>query len=166
MNLKDLLWLSFKDLNEKRIRTALTVMMVVIGVAAIVALTAITAGVSNSISASLSTLGPTSIIVTSTGGTGFGVADVASVSSLPNVSSVTPALLGTANIYAGNQNTSVTLIGISSAGLSQLLGGNTLLYAGSVYQDTITPDALLGHAVAFPTASYLSPIVQIGQPAP
>ena len=157
--------MSFKDLNEKRVRTALTVIMVVIGVAAIVALTSITAGINQSISSSLSTLGPTSIIVTSSSTTGFTVADVASISSLPNMSSVTPILTGSGNLYAGNENTSVTLIGVTSQGLAQILESNITLYQGSLFQDTITPEIVAGHSVAFPTSSAGSQVLTVGQTA-
>src|SRR5271154_6870388 len=106
MKLQDIFWLSYKDLSEKKIRTALTIIMVVIGVAAIVSLTSITAGISQSITSSLNSLGPTSIIVTSSSATGFTVADSGRIAGLPNVTSVTPILTGTASLYAGNQNTS------------------------------------------------------------
>jgi ABC-type antimicrobial peptide transport system permease subunit len=137
--------------------------MVVIGVAAIVALTSLTAGISQSITASLNTLGPTSIIITSAGKTGFTVADVAALSSLPNISSVTPILTGNANLFAGNKNESVTLIGVTTQGLSQLLGGNLSLYQGSVFTDGVTPSAVVGHSVAFPSSSSGSQSVIIGQ---
>ncbi len=165
MNIQDVLWLSYKDLNEKRVRTALTIVMVVIGVAAIVALTSITAGVSNSISSSLSSLGPTSIIVSSRSATGFTVADVAKITSLPNILSVTPILTGSASLYSGNQNTSVTLIGVTTQGLAQLLGGNVSLYQGAIYQDTITPAVVLGHSVAFPSSAAGAQTAIVGQPA-
>lgn len=168
MNIQDILWMSYKDLNEKKVRTALTVVMVVIGVAAIVALTSLTAGVSKSISADLSSLGPTSIIVTSSSPTGFTVADSARLSSFPNITSVTPVLTGTANLYSGNQNTSVTLIGVTSQGLKQLVGGNTsnlTFYQGAIYEDTITPAAVIGHSVAFPTSAAGAQTVSVGQPA-
>lgn len=165
MDIKDLLWLSYKDLNEKRVRTALTIVMVVIGVAAIVALTSVTAGISQSISASLSSLGPTSIIVSSGGTTGFTVADVAKISSLPNVTAVTPILTGQVNLFAGNQNVSATLIGVTSAGLKQLLGGNVSLYQGTMYQDTITPSVVVGHTIAFPTSLAGGQAITVGQAA-
>jgi putative ABC transport system permease protein len=165
MKIQDILWLSFKDLNEKKVRTALTVVMVVIGIAAIVALTSLTAGISQSISGSLSSLGPTSIIVTSSSATGFTVADLDSVLSLPNVTSVTPFLTGDANLYSGNQNISVTLIGTTSAGLKQILGGNTTLYQGSIYQDTIAPAAVIGHSVAFPASQSGAQVITVGEPA-
>jgi putative ABC transport system permease protein len=165
MKLKDVLWLSYKDLNEKKIRTALTIVMVVIGVAAIVALTSLTAGISQSISSQLSSLGPTSIIVTSKSTTGFTIADSARLASLPNITSVTPILIGEANLYAGNQNTSVTIVGVTTQGLKQILGGNVSLYQGTIYQDSITPSALLGHSVAFPSSASGTQTVTVGQPA-
>lgn len=163
MKINDIFWMSYKDLSDKKIRTALTIVMVVIGVAAIVALTSLTAGISQSISTSLSSLGPTSIIVTSSSGTGFTIADTARLSSLPNITSVTPMLTTSANLYAGNQNVSVTLVGVTAQGLKQLLGGNVSLYAGSVYNDTIAPTAVLGHSVAFPSSAAGTQVVTVGQ---
>ncbi|HVC58354.1 MAG TPA: FtsX-like permease family protein [Candidatus Acidoferrales bacterium] len=165
MEIQDIFWLSFRDLSEKKVRTALTIVMVMIGVAAIIGLTSVTAGVNQSISSSLNSLGPTSIIVSSSGAVGFTVADSSRVSSLPNVSSVTPLLTGSASLLAGNQNTSVTIIGTTSQGLKQLLGGNVSIYQGSVYQDTIAPIAVVGHDVAFPTTGSGAQSVVVGQTA-
>ncbi len=165
MDLTDILWLSYKDLNEKRVRTALTVIMVVIGVAAIVALTSLTAGISQSIGSSLSTLGPTSIIVSSSGSTAFTIADSSLLASLPNITSVTPVLEGEGNIYAGNENTSVTIIGVSSAGLNNLVQQNVSVYQGTLYLDTITPAAVIGHSVAFPSDASGAQKVSVGQAA-
>lgn len=164
MKLQDVLWLSYKDLSEKKIRTALTVIMVMIGVASIIALTSLTAGIGASISTTLQSLGPTSIIVTSTRATGFTLSDTGDISTLPNVSSVTPILTGSANFYSGNQNQSVTVIGITPQGLQGFLG--TLnLYDGSVYNNTITPSVLVGHSVAFPSSNGNQQSAFIGQPA-
>jgi ABC-type antimicrobial peptide transport system permease subunit len=164
MDLKDVLWLCLKDLREKKVRTALTVLMVMIGVAAIVALTSQTAGISASITKSLSALGPTSVIVISTGPTGFTAADTGMISSLPNVSSVIPVITGSGYVYANGQNTSVTVIGISQEGLSEFLGGNLTLYQGKVFNDTIAPDALVGHSVAFPTSLLGGQNIKVGYP--
>ena len=165
MDIKDIFWLSFKDLNEKRVRTALTIMMVVIGIAAIVALTSLTSGVGNSITAELSSLGPTAIIVSSGTATGFTQSSVSEMASLPNVTEVTPILTGTATLYAGNQNTSVTIIGVSPQGLNQLYGSNVTLYQGVLYQQTIAPDAVVGHSVAFPTSAAGQQTITVGQSA-
>ncbi len=163
--MQDVLWLSYKDLREKRVRTALTIVMVMIGVAAIVALTSVTAGISQSISSQLNSLGPTSIVMISGGATGFTAVDLARIAALPNVTEAVPILTGSASLYAGNQNVSVTVIGTTSSGLDKLLGGNVTLYQGAAYPDTITPEAVLGHSVAFPTSAAGAQKVEVGQTA-
>jgi ABC-type antimicrobial peptide transport system permease subunit len=164
MDLKDIFWLSYRDLSDKKVRTVLTIIMVIIGVAAIVALTSITAGINQSITSQLESLGPTAIIVSSSSSVGFTPASVSEVSSLPNVTSVTPLLTGSAILYAGNQNTSVTVIGTTVQGMQQLIG-NVSLYQGSLFQDTIAPDAVVGHSVAFPTSATGRQTITVGQSA-
>ena len=141
-----------RDLIEKKSRTLLTVVMVVIGIAAIIALISQTQGISISIQKSLNSLGPTSIILMSTGSSGFSSAQADQILSLPNVSSVIPIIEGSANLVGPNQNSSVTVMGISSQGLAQLLGNVTLIQ-GSMYQDTISPSAVIGYDIAFPSSS-------------
>ncbi len=165
MNADDVFWLSFKDLTEKKIRTALTVVLVVIGVASIIALVSQTAGISSAIQSSLNSLGPTSVLVTTTKSTGFTAADVAELSSIPNVSSVTPIVEGSGTLLSNGQNTSVTLIGIAPQDLDLLLGNNASLYQGSMYQDTIAPTVVAGHSVAFPSSLAGHQNLFIGQSA-
>ncbi len=141
-----------RDLIEKKSRTLLTVVMVVIGIAAIIALISQTQGISISIQKSLNSLGPTSIILMSTGSSGFSSAQADQILSLPNVSSVIPIIEGSANLVGPNQNSSVTVMGISSQGLAQLLGNVTLIQ-GSMYQDTLSPSAVIGYDIAFPSSS-------------
>ncbi|MCL5430588.1 MAG: ABC transporter permease [Candidatus Marsarchaeota archaeon] len=163
MKIQDIFWLSFRDLSEKRIRTALTVVMVVIGVAAIIGLVSQTAGLSASISKELSALGPTSIIVMPTGQAGFTSADTALLTSLPNVSVVTPLVTGDVNIYSNGQNVSATLVGVPPQDIVQLVG-NVSIYQGSLYEDTINPASVVGHTVAFPYTSSSAQYVFVGQP--
>ena len=166
MDIQDILWLSLKDLGEKRVRTALTIVMVMIGVAAIVALTSITAGISSSISTSLSTLGPTSIIIEpAKAATLLTSADIATLSSIPNITGITPVVSGQANLYSGNQNVSVTVVGVTPDRLPSIVGQNLTLYQGTVYQDTITPSVVVGHSVAFPTSTSSSQAIEVGQTA-
>lgn len=164
MNLNDILWLSYKDLKEKRVRTVLTIAMVMIGVAAIVALTSITAGISASITSELQSLGPTSIILQSTKATGFTGADTSLLSSLPNVTAVIPVVEGSATITTSSGNLTATLIGISAEGLQQFVGGNVSLYQGTIYSDSIAPEMLVGHSIAFPSSSAGAQSVTVGQP--
>ena len=165
MDIKDILWLSFTDLKEKKVRTALTIFMVVIGVASIVALVSLTAGISASIQGELSSLGPTSIILTSTKASGFTISDTADISSLPNVSVVVPIVTGSATFLSDNQNSSVTVIGVTPQGLGELLGGNANLYEGVVFNDTIAPDMVVGHSVAFPSSAAGRQSAFVGQTA-
>ncbi len=163
MNAKDIFWLGYKDLSEKKIRTALTIVMVMIGIAAIIALVSQTTGISSSISSSLSSLGPTTIILVSSKPTGFSPADAARLAALPNVSSVIPIVMGSGSVYANGQNISASLIGISAEGASELPGVSSL-YSGTMYQDTPTPSSVIGYGIAFPTSLGGSKQnVQVGQ---
>lgn len=164
MKSQDVLWLSYNELTGKKVRTALTILMVMIGVASIVALVSQTAGISASIQKSLSSLGPTSIILTSTKATGFTLTDIADLQSLPNVSSVTPILEGSGTLKTANENASVTIVGIDPQGLQQILGGNVSLYQGTVYQQGVSPASLVGHTLAFPTSTGGKQNIEIGSP--
>lgn len=164
MNIKDVLFLSFKDLKEKKVRTALTIVMVIIGVASIVALTSLTAGIGTSISKELSALGPTSIIVSSTGaGAGFTAATAAEMQSLPNVSSVVPMIIGSATLRSGSENTTATIIGISPQDLPAFLG-SVNLYQGALYRESVSPASVVGYDLAFPSSSGGLQSVLVGQP--
>ena len=153
MNAKDIFWLGYNDLGEKKVRTALTVIMVMIGVASIIALTSLTAGIGASIQTSLSALGPTSIIVSSVRSSGFTYYDTALLSTFPNVSTVIPILQGSGTVVAGSENVSATIEGISPEDLGTLLGENVSIYQGSMYPDTASPDALFSKSLAFPASS-------------
>lgn len=164
MKINDILWLSYKDLGEKKVRTALTVLMVMIGVATIIALVSQTEGISASIQSQLQSLGTTSILLMSTKPSGFTITDTAAISGLKNVSEVIPILTGSATLSENNQNSSVTIVGISSENLNELIGGINL-YQGSVYADGISPAALVGYSVAFPTSGAGKQEVTVGSSA-
>ncbi len=163
MNINDIFWLGYSELKEKKVRTALTVIMVVIGVGAIIALISQTAGVSASIKSSLSSLGPTSILVTSTRGSGFTDADTADISSLPNVSTVIPVLTGQGDLLTDGQNISVTVIGISPEDLKSATGGSLSIYSGSMYNDTVAPISVISYDTAFESTG--KQVGFVGQPA-
>jgi ABC-type antimicrobial peptide transport system permease subunit len=147
-------------------RAALTVLMILVGVASIIALTSQTAGISNSITASLETLGPTTILVSptisQTGSHALTQADVIQIGTLPGVSTVIPVVEAQVTIPDGGQQVEATVIGASSQGLQTLVGNVNLLF-GSVYPDADTPDAVLGYSIAYPTSG--PPLgVAVGQP--
>jgi len=163
MKINDILVLSFKDLTEKKVRTALTVLMVMIGVASIVALVSLTQGIGASISSELSALGPTSIIVSSTGPLGFTQATVSDIQSLSNVSSVVPLLTGSATVRYGSENTTATIIGISPQDLQTFLG-SVNLYQGTLYAESVSPESVVGYDLAFPSSSDGRQNIVVGQP--
>lgn len=166
MRFQDALRLGYKPLVQRKTRAGLTILMVVVGIASIIALTSQTAGISNSITASLASLGPTTILVTP-GRTTSGInqltqADVLQIASLPGVSAVIPTIQADITIQNGGQSTTATVIGVSSSGLSTLLGQINLV-AGSVYPDANVPDAILGYNVAYPTTGPAL-VTEVGQP--
>jgi ABC-type antimicrobial peptide transport system permease subunit len=163
MKLNDVFWLTLKGLRERKLRTGLTILSVVIGIAAIVALVSQVAGISASISKSLSSIGPTSIVLIPRGQeyplTGQ---DVAEISALSGVKSVIPMVRGSANISVGGTEETVTLIGVDNQSISSLLGGVNI-YEGSQYSDG-TPLSLVGYQVAFPTTGTGPSPIGINQP--
>ncbi len=155
MRIQDVLMLGFRPLTERKTRAALTILMIVVGIASIIALTSQTAGISNSITASLETLGPTTILVSPNfGGSAshpLTQADVIQIASLPGVSTIIPVVEEQVSIEDGGQEVSATVIGASSKGLETLVGTVNLL-RGSVYPDASVPDAVLGYGIAYPTS--------------
>ncbi len=153
MDVRDIVRLGIIQLKEKKVRTALTIIMVIIGVASIVALTSQTAGTSASIQKSLGSLGPTAILVSPSGKTLLTSADVAEIETLPNVSSVTPIVTGSGTLTVDGENQSVTILGVSTNGLDEIMGNSTFLYQGALYSDNLTPSSDIGYSVAFSSTS-------------
>jgi putative ABC transport system permease protein len=153
MEVKDIVNLGTKQLREKKVRTALTIIMVIIGVASIVALTSQTAGAQANIQKTLGSLGPTSIIIMPSGKTVFTTADIANLETIKNVSSVTPVVTGSGTLSVDGQNSSVSIIGVSSSGLTQILGNSSELYQGKIYSDGLTPSAVIGYGIAFSSST-------------
>ncbi len=163
MKLNDILWLGVKGIWERKLRTALTIICVVIGVAAIVALVSLVSGISASITNSLSSIGPTTLYMSPSGGHIFTAADVAEIESLPNVSTVIPMLSFSGNTTIGGQNTAVTVIGIDNYSLGQALG-KVNVNSGSVYQNSDLPFALVGYSIAYPQILQVASGIQINEP--
>lgn len=152
MNPRDLLRLGFMDLRDKKIRTALTILSIVIGIASIMALVSQTTGIQMSVMNSLQSLGPTSIFVTPKTIQGFSEIDVARLYSVPGVASVTPIITAQAKFtWGGGQTMSFTVIGISSDGFTTMVGKPKLM-DGSFYQDTSTPEVVVGYNLVFPAS--------------
>jgi putative ABC transport system permease protein len=158
MRTSDIIVLSLHQMRERKLRTVLTFLAVAVGVVSIVALSSLVGGVSQSISQSLETLGPNTIMVIPKN-TLFTDADVARLASLEGVSGVTP-ILNTRVVITGLDE-SASLVGISSWDLSDFLGEVKLL-DGDVYSDVPAPQALVGYNVAIDDAGSLR--YKVGQP--
>ena len=154
----DILSLSLRQLRERKLRTILTFLAVAVGVVSIVALSSLVGGVSQSISQSLETLGPNTIMVIPQDSL-LTDADVARLGGLRGVSAVTP-ILNTRVVITGLDD-SASLVGISSWDLSDFLGEVKLL-DGSVYSDVPAPQALVGYNIATDDSGNLR--YRVGQP--
>lgn len=162
MRASDLIRLASKDLGQRRLRVALTMLSVAIGVASIIALVAQTAGIQQSVLDTLYKLGPSTIILTPRGYQ-ITQADVARVSELQGVTKVVPVVQVPASIYISGQQVQVTLLGIRSSDLESLLG-NIKILEGSIYPDAPVPVAVVGYNIAFPPEQGGSQVLYAGQP--
>ncbi len=163
MNLRDILWLGLKGMSERKLRTGLTVLSVVIGVAAIVALVALASGISAGINQSLASIGPTTLYIVPRGSTIFTDADVAEIQTFPNVSAVIPLLRFDANVTVDGTSSAITVVGVNNYSIAEAVGGVNL-YAGTTYNASAEPEALVGHDIAFPTDSGGADEVQLDEP--
>ncbi|MEM3841463.1 MAG: FtsX-like permease family protein [Candidatus Micrarchaeaceae archaeon] len=164
MRINDILYLGLKGMSQRKLRTGLTILTVVIGVATIIALISLVSGVSVSISKSLSSIGPTTVYMSSRGpGSAFTNEQIAEIESLPNVSSVVPLIRLSANVTTLNgKSSSVTILGVQNTSITSVLGSLNLV-DGSLYSDSGLPQALVGYSVAFPSGA-TGPEVSVNQP--
>lgn len=154
MKLGELFWLGLKGISQRKLRTTLTILSIMIGIAAIVALISLVTGISSSITSSLSSIGPTSMYIIPHGG-GFTIAQVASIESLPNVSSVIPMERFSANISSTlGQQTTATVIGVDVQNLESVLGSLNF-NSGTTYNESEgnLPVAVLGYDIAYPSST-------------
>ena len=121
-----ILKVAFRALRRNKLRTALTMLGIVIGVGAVIAMVGIGNGAKAQVQARISALGQNVIMVfsgsISRGGvhTGFGGAGTLTVEDalamqreVPGVSAVSPEVRTSAQIMAGNNNWSTSLMGES-----------------------------------------------------
>jgi putative ABC transport system permease protein len=163
VRLDDLFKLSVKSWGERKLRIILLMIAVSIGVASIIALVSQTTGVQQSIINQLQTLGPTSIIVTPSGRSQLTDADVALISSLPNVDTVVPMITYRVYTSRAGQDVELTLVGIEPARLSDLLG-DLRLVEGTIYPSGLTPIGVAGYDAAYPPTLGGTQVVFVNQP--
>ncbi|MEM2238431.1 MAG: FtsX-like permease family protein [Candidatus Caldarchaeum sp.] len=163
MKLRDAVILSIKPWRERKVRVSLLVLAIAIGVASIIALVAQTAGAQRMIVNQLQALGPTSIVVTPLGRTQLTDADVAVISSLPNVESVVPMMSARVYVQRSGQDVELTMVGVDPSLLPTLLG-ELRLKEGQIYPNTIAPIGVAGFEVAYPSTLGGAQAVMLAQP--
>jgi putative ABC transport system permease protein len=145
MKVFDLVALSWRQLKQRKSRSILTILAIAVGVTSIIALSSQVEGVQREIIQSLATLGPENIMVTVRGSTLFADADVVRLASLDDVAVVTPVV--NTNVKVFGLDDAVTLMGVSSSGLENVLG-EIKLSAGALYADVPAPQVVIGSQIA------------------
>lgn len=145
MKLLDILTLSWRQLKQRKSRSILTILAIAVGVTSIIALSSQVEGVQQEIVQSLETLGPENILVTVRGGTLFADADVVRLASLEGIRAVTPVITTSVKVFGLDDP--VTLMGVSSLGLENVLG-EVKISEGALYIDVPAPQVVIGSKIA------------------
>lgn len=91
MKPRDIFFLAFKALKDRKLRTALTILGIVIGAAMVVSLVASTGGLTASVTAQISKMGVTTLTIFPTSGkVQITDSDVVAVAALDGVKEVIP----------------------------------------------------------------------------
>ena len=120
MSLGELLRLALSRLRTSRLRAALTMLGVIIGVASVVALVGVGQGTTTDITNRLAGLGTNLLTISPTGGSGSSsttltLDDSAAIGELASVAGVAPELSTNATVVAGDESTTTTILGTTSA---------------------------------------------------
>jgi len=148
-----------RQLKERRLRTALTVLAVAVGVATIIALSAQAEGVSSSIIRDLSKLGPDVVILVGRSGYLFTDVDVTRLKEFEGVASVNQLIIQ--SVRVSGVEDAITLIGAYSSSLTNLVGELNLV-EGTTYLDVPAPQVMIGNTLAFDANG--DPRYRSGQP--
>ena len=162
MNLIELFKLSFGALNERKLRSGLTVLMVVIGVALMTSLNGLGAGMDNFIDDQLGTLGPNILIITpSEAGPAFGPPQEASETKLTSqtvktiervhgVEHVIPYYTGVVTMRSSGEEKTFTINGVDMSKI-HYIAPNAELESGSLVSTTDSIGMNLGYYIAYPS---------------
>lgn len=115
--------IAISSLRANKLRTLLTMLGIIIGVASVVALLAIGNGATASVTERITSIG-SNLLTISPGQGGFGnqprtqvqnltMADAAALTDLPGVMAVAPVFQGNAQLVAGANNRSATVLGVT-----------------------------------------------------
>ncbi|RLE56274.1 MAG: hypothetical protein DRJ40_05785 [Thermoprotei archaeon] len=148
MRLSDVAYISWKQLSERKLRSALIVLAISIGVVAVVAVAAQVEGLKVNVLSILEKLGPTTILIRPTPRYFLTSIDVAKLRTIEHVKEVIPIIIERITVVVGSDTISTTIVGIDSDKLGSVLG-EVKLVEGSTYVDAPIPAALVGYNIAF-----------------
>ena len=171
MNPKEIVILSVSALNERKVRTALTVIMVVVGSSLMVVLNGLSAGQTNFIQEQLNNLAAEVLTVTpgqrsfqsasSAPSIVFNNVVVSKINSLPYVTEVVPQYSANVEINSQARILQTSLLAMNPEKLYVRLP-NLDMEKGSVMKANDPSAILIGNSIAYPAGSAF-PIVALGQ---
>ena len=137
MNAPELLRPALSRLRTNRLRAVLTMLGVVIGVASVVALVGVGQGTTSNITNALASLGTNLLTINPTaqeadGSTSLTLDDAEAIADLPGIAAVAPEVSTSQTVKAGDESTSTTIVGTTSA--------YTTVRAYDVWQGTALTD--------------------------
>jgi len=173
MNSKDIIFLSIEALNDRRVRSILTILMVVVGSSLMVTLNGLGAAQSNFIKQQLNQLA-TDVVFVSPGQRNFrgggdsstptitlNQAVVGKIKSLPYVEEVVPQYRGSVSLVSQGNTIRVSVLAMDPQKLSITTPSVTFI-EGSTVRENDPSAMLIGYSVANPAGS-TSPLIVIGQ---
>jgi len=158
----DLLGLSFGALKERRVRSALTILMVIIGVSLMTSINGLGGGMNNFITEQLGTLGANVLIVMPSANmfgpeaqsgmqTKLTPQTVRTLERIDGVKYVVPYFSGAATLKSGSHSRTLAIVGIEQSKLVYVTP-KLSLESGSFVLPSDSNGVLLGHAVAHPSS--------------
>ena len=181
MNIKEIFGLSLGAIRERKVRSALTILMVLVGSSLLVAVNAFGAGFSDFFNKQFANLAPNILFVSSVqqdqndGGGGIGsvapppsakitlnAAVESRIRSLPFVSQVIPSYQGDISIQSGSESKSFSVLSMDPSQLF-VISPTLELAEGSTLPAASDPTAMLvAQDIAFPPGES-TPFINLGQ---
>ena len=181
MNIKEIFGLSLGAIRERKVRSALTILMVLVGSSLLVAVNAFGAGFSDFFNKQFANLAPNILFVSSVqqdqndGGGGIGsvapppsakitlnAAVESRIRSLPFVSQVIPSYQGDISIQSGSESKSFSVLSMDPSQLF-VISPTLELMEGSTLPSASDPTAILvAEDIAFPPGES-TPFIDLGQ---
>jgi putative ABC transport system permease protein len=168
----DLIGLSFGALKERKLRSALTVLMVVIGVALMTSINGLGGGMNNYISDQLNTMGANIVMITPSS-QGFGPdaqsgmqtkltgQTVRTIERIHGIKYAVPYFSGSATLKSGGNEKTVAILGMDQSKLIYITP-KISLESGSFVPTGDSSGMVLGYSVAHPS-SLDHPFAKTGQ---